>query len=123
MSWRDQLRDGSFRGVPFKIQASRALVGRRGQVHEYPLRDKPYAEDLGRRARAFNVECFVLGADYMAQRDALIAALEERRRHAGAPVSRHAQRGGVRPGGDRGKHPRRRHGALPHPVPRERKEA
>lgn len=78
MSWRDQLRDGSFRGVPFKIQASRALVGRRGQVHEYPLRDKPYAEDLGRRARAFNVECFVLGADYMAQRDALIAALEQK---------------------------------------------
>jgi prophage DNA circulation protein len=79
MSWRDQLRDGSFRGVPFKIDGvARTEVGRRGQLHEYPLRDTPYAEDLGRRRRAFNVECLVLGPDYMAARDALIAALEQK---------------------------------------------
>ena len=79
MSWRDQLRDGSFRGVPFKVEGQmRTEVGRRGQLHEYPLRDTPYAEDLGRRRRAYNVECLVLGPDYMAARDALITALEQK---------------------------------------------
>ena len=76
MSWRDQLRAGSFRGAPFLIEHHAADVGRRIALHQYPLRDLPWAEDLGRRARQFRVECFVLGPDYMPARDALIAALE-----------------------------------------------
>lgn len=46
-------------------------------MHEYPLRDLPYVEDLGRKARRFTVQGFVLGDDYMAARDALMAACEE----------------------------------------------
>lgn len=76
MSWREQLRPGSFRGAPFLIEHHSLEVGRRIALHQYPLRDTPWAEDLGRRARQFRVECFVLGPDYMAARDALIAALE-----------------------------------------------
>lgn len=77
MSWRDQMQQGSFRGVPFLLDVEcLTQIGRRGQVHEYPLRDTPYGEDLGRRARQFNVDCLVIGDDYMDQRDALIAALE-----------------------------------------------
>ncbi len=76
MSWRDQLRSGSFRGAPFLIEHHATEVGRRIALHQYPLRDTPWAEDLGRRARQFRVECFVLGPEYMAARDALIAALE-----------------------------------------------
>ena len=76
MSWRDQLRPGSFRGAPFLIEHHDLQVGRRMALHQYPLRDTPWAEDMGRRAREFRVECFVLGPDYMAARDALIEALE-----------------------------------------------
>lgn len=76
MSWRDSLQPGSFRGVPFFIDGSHTQVGRRVTLHEYPLRDKPWGEDLGRRARRFEVDCMVLGADYMSARDALITALE-----------------------------------------------
>lgn len=76
MSWRDDLQPGSFRGVPFLIDDSTAQVGRRVALHEYPLRDTPWGEDLGRRARRFAVDCLVLGTDYMSARDALIAALE-----------------------------------------------
>ncbi|WP_424682912.1 DNA circularization protein [Frateuria sp. YIM B11624] len=76
MAWRDELQPGSFRGVPFLIDASSADFGRRVSLHEYPLRDTPYGEDLGRRARQFSIECLVLGPDYMAARDRLIAALE-----------------------------------------------
>lgn len=87
MAWRDDLRkvsfaDGeapgaSFRGVPFRTVGADTGVGRRNIIHEYPQRDIPYAQDLGRRAREFRVNGYVVGDDYMQQRDALIVALEE----------------------------------------------
>lgn len=76
MSWRDRLQPGRFRDAAFFIESDDAAIGRRTVLHEYPLRDVPYVEDLGRRAREFSIECFVLGPDYMTARDALIAALE-----------------------------------------------
>lgn len=77
MAWPEQLQDASFRGVPFSVLLSDAIVGRRGAVHEYPQRDKPWVEDLGRRARAMSLDAIVIGADYMARRDRLVRALEE----------------------------------------------
>jgi prophage DNA circulation protein len=44
------------------------------QLHEYPGRDVPLAEDLGARAHEHRLEAYVLGDDYMAARDALIQA-------------------------------------------------
>lgn len=76
MAWREQLQPASFRGVPFLVDSHEATLGRRVAVHEFPLRDQPYAEDLGRRGREFTVEAYVLGADYLVQRDRLIAAVE-----------------------------------------------
>lgn len=75
MTWRDQLRPASFRGVAFQIRAHSAEVaGRRAEIHQYPQRDVPFAEDLGLRAGEYSVDGYVLGDDYMAARDALIAA-------------------------------------------------
>lgn len=76
MGWRDNLRPGSFRGVRFLIQTGEKEGGRRGELHEFPERDTPWFEDLGRRARRWTVEAVVLGADYMTARDALEAACE-----------------------------------------------
>ena len=76
MSWRNRLQPASFRGVPFYTESADAGLGRRTETHEYPGRDTPYTEDLGRRARTISVDAYVLGADYMAARDALIAAVE-----------------------------------------------
>jgi prophage DNA circulation protein len=77
MTWREQLRPASFRGVPFFVDGHEADLGRRVQVHEYPLRDKPYGEDLGRKVRGLSVDAYVIGAEYMAARDRLIAAVEQ----------------------------------------------
>lgn len=77
MSWRDQLREASFRGVKFHVQSHDASFGRRTVTHEYPLKDKPYIEDLGRRARSLNVEAIIIGAEYMTGRDSLIDACEK----------------------------------------------
>lgn len=77
MAWRDRLQPGSFRGVPFFIASAEVEIGRRTVIHEYPLRDLPYAEDMGRRANVFALECFVLGPDYMTARDRLEAAIKQ----------------------------------------------
>lgn len=77
MSWRDQLQPASFRDIPFYVVAGDADIGRRVQVHEFPLRDKPFVEDLGRKTRRFSVDAYVLGDAYMDARDALMAALEQ----------------------------------------------
>ena len=76
MGWRDLLQPASFRGVAFKFESADASGGRRAQTHEYPMRDTPWTEDLGRKARTVSLNAYVLGADYMAARDALIAALD-----------------------------------------------
>lgn len=77
MSWKDSLLAGKFRDADFLTEAADAELGRRVALHEYPLRDKPYAEDMGRKARRFTLEIFVLGAGYMSGRDALINAFEK----------------------------------------------
>jgi prophage DNA circulation protein len=76
MSWTDRFKEGSFRGAPFLIEEAPSTFGRRNQVHEYPQRDTPWTEDLGRAARRWSIECIVIGADYDVARDALIAAME-----------------------------------------------
>ena len=72
-----QLRAGSFRGVPFETKQTTASVGRRVQVHEYPQRDTPFVEDLGRKAREITFTAFVIGVDYIAKMQKLIEALEK----------------------------------------------
>jgi prophage DNA circulation protein len=71
------MKPASFRGVAFSVTSTDGDVGRRNIIHEYPLRDLPNAEDLGRKARTFSIEAFIIGADYMVGRDQLIAALEQ----------------------------------------------
>lgn len=78
MTWRDNLRRASFREIEFFVDSHEGTFGRRVHVHEYPQRDKPYAEDMGRRTRDFTVEALVLGADYMDLRDQFISAAEAR---------------------------------------------
>lgn len=77
MTWRDQLREASFRGVPFYIDSHDARTGRKVVRHEYPMRDDAFVEDLGRRGRSFILNAYVLGPDYFADRDRLIDACEE----------------------------------------------
>lgn len=73
----EQLQPASFRGVPFEVEASGITVGRRTVVHEYPQRDRPYVEDLGRATRNITLQCFVVGSDYLEQAQALMHELEE----------------------------------------------
>jgi prophage DNA circulation protein len=72
----ENLRPASFRGVPFQVDISGLETGRRIQVHEYPQRDKPLAQDMGRSTRQLSFDAFVAGADYVEQANALLNAME-----------------------------------------------
>lgn len=76
MSWKDQLRPASFRGVPFFWRDLGKAGGRRTAVHQHVQREKPFVEDLGRQAREFTITAYLIGSDYLEQRDRLEEALE-----------------------------------------------
>lgn len=79
MSWRDRIDPdlvGVYRGVRFHVERADTTGGRRWLIHEYPRRNIPYAEDMGRKAREWRLQLFVAGDNYDRQRDALIQALD-----------------------------------------------
>lgn len=83
MAWIDQLQAASFRGIPFGVLSSDSQFGRRLHVHEYPFRDDPWPEDIGRATRRFTVRGFLVsnsrvygGGDVLAQRSRLVGAAE-----------------------------------------------
>jgi prophage DNA circulation protein len=76
VGWRARLRPASFRGVPFYVEEASGDAGRRVALHEYPERDTPWAEDLGRATRHWTVTGYVLGPFYPDLRDQLLTASE-----------------------------------------------
>ncbi|MGO3713566.1 DNA circularization protein [Alcaligenes aquatilis] len=77
MSWRDKKQAASFRGVAFEVLRDSAPAGQRTQVHEYPQRDTPLVEALGKRTKEVRVTAFVAGDDCLSQRDALLEVIEQ----------------------------------------------
>lgn len=97
---RARLQQASFRGVPFLVNTAGGAGGRHLVTHEFPLRDIPSTEDMGRAARHFRLHAFVVDPlpgtlldltsgslldgnlsisaplGYMDQRDNLIEAIE-----------------------------------------------
>lgn len=76
MSWRERYLQASFRGVPFYVDRARSDFGRKTVTHEFVDRDEPYSEDLGRSARLYSVSGYLIGDDYLEQRDRLLSACE-----------------------------------------------
>jgi len=77
MSWRERWRKASFRGVEFEIESGAKESGRRHVVHEYPKRNEPFTEDLGRRARHYPVTGYIVGPDYDRDAKRLLEACEK----------------------------------------------
>lgn len=77
MTWRARSGPGSFRGARFRIDSNELSGGKKTVTHEYPQRDDGFVEDLGQRTGVFTVNCYVIGDEYIAARDALVAALKK----------------------------------------------
>ncbi|HVE20657.1 MAG TPA: DNA circularization N-terminal domain-containing protein [Acidocella sp.] len=76
MSWFDDLLPASFNGVPFLIEGTDRESGRRLVAHEFPLRNDPSQEDLGRLPRVFSIKAYVAGDLWVLERSLLETALE-----------------------------------------------
>jgi prophage DNA circulation protein len=86
VTWKDDLRrvdfagkkliGASFRGVSFFVDSAQRSGGRRTVKHEFPFRDKSFTEDLGKKAADYPIDGYVIGDDYLDQKNALIDALE-----------------------------------------------
>ncbi|HVG51527.1 MAG TPA: DNA circularization N-terminal domain-containing protein [Xanthobacteraceae bacterium] len=88
IAWRQKLKPALFRGERFHVDTGVRESGRRIVGHEFPKRDVPYAEDMGRRARDFTVRGYIIvyprdgqnndlqKKNYIPARDRLIKALE-----------------------------------------------
>jgi prophage DNA circulation protein len=61
--WRDNLVPASFRGAVFHVETSSRASGRRTVVHEYPKRNSPYAEDMGRSAIRWQITGYLILRD------------------------------------------------------------
>lgn len=69
------LRQCSYKGVPFQAAAVTKTIQRRQVLHEYPQRDVPYLEDLGKGATLYKVTAFLVGDNCVAQAKRLEKAL------------------------------------------------
>ena len=58
--WRTRLRAAHFKGAQFHVEQQMRSSGRRVVLHEYPKRDDPYAEDMGRHAVAYRITGYVI---------------------------------------------------------------
>jgi prophage DNA circulation protein len=62
--WRERLRPASYRGARFHCEVSTRESGRRIVEHEFPKKDLPYAEDMGRVAKQFTVRGYCITFSY-----------------------------------------------------------
>lgn len=76
-TWRTKWLQALFRDAIFFVESTSANGGRRVAVHEYPKRNIPYAEDMGRSARTYEVQGYLIGPFYDELKDKLRDALEE----------------------------------------------
>jgi prophage DNA circulation protein len=85
--WRDQLLPARFRNANFHVESGSKENGRRIVTHQFPKKEDPYSEDMGRQAKQFSVRAYCIvfpydtsvdlyKRDYRIARDALISALE-----------------------------------------------
>jgi len=59
-AWRGDLLPASFDGKMFHVDNGSRESGRRIVVHEFPKKEVPYSEDMGRRAITFSVRGYCI---------------------------------------------------------------
>ena len=74
--WRQRLRPASFAGARFHVEQQSRSSGMRSVVHEYPKRNDPYTEIMGRHAIRYQITGYCIGPNYHLEKEQLIAVLE-----------------------------------------------
>ena len=66
----------SYNGIGFKVASGELEAGRRTVLYEFPMRDVPATEDVGRSPRKYQVEGYLLGDDVLDKAQELADAFE-----------------------------------------------
>jgi prophage DNA circulation protein len=74
--WRLRLIPAQFAGVTYHVEQQARQGGRRVVLHEYPKKDTPYAESMGRQAMRYQVTGYLIGPNYDQTKRQLINVLE-----------------------------------------------
>lgn len=72
-----EMRQASFRGVPFWVIGNGGENGRDIAIHNYPLKDSTWVEDLGRSQRRYDLHGFLMGNDQTSLKTMLQIAVEQ----------------------------------------------
>jgi prophage DNA circulation protein len=79
--WRDAIQPASFDGKEFFVEIGAYECGQRIVIHEFPKKDEPYTEMMGRRYYGYTVRGYCISSakepDYRKKRDALQQRLEK----------------------------------------------
>jgi prophage DNA circulation protein len=71
-----RLLPASYASVRFHVEQQSRSGGRRVVLHEYPKRDLPFAEDMGRQAWRYQLNGYLIGPNYHITKRALMKALD-----------------------------------------------
>jgi len=71
-------RSAKFKGVEFHCESTGDEFGRRGHLYEYPLSEDVGFKDLGRKARRFKVEGYLIGTDQIEKTKKMADAAESK---------------------------------------------
>jgi prophage DNA circulation protein len=74
-TWIEQLKPASFKNVPFQVDTIDVSAGDNLVVREYPFQDLPTVFRMGTAAEEIKFSAYVIGDDYIDQREALRDAL------------------------------------------------
>lgn len=75
MSWRDELRPASYKGVAFHVLQTSKTAARRLVTNQFPFKDVPSHQDLGDGLYTHKITGIILGEGYFTARDNLEKAL------------------------------------------------
>lgn len=75
--WRLRLLEASYGGATYHVEQQARSGGRRVVLHEYPKRDSPYAEDMGRHATRYQITGYLIGPNYHNAKRRLMTALDQ----------------------------------------------
>lgn len=73
--WGRSLFSASFGGFPFKVEKEKDPFGKKLVIHEFPLRDDPFIEDLGNASRHFDLTAYLASDTCDVEATALQATL------------------------------------------------
>jgi prophage DNA circulation protein len=79
--WQTELVPASYNGAPFYVEVQTCAGGFRLAPHEFPKKNIPWVENMGRRVRHWSINGYLIYSpirmpDVLGARDNLIAALE-----------------------------------------------